>query len=109
MPGRGSAADRGVEGCHGRVVVEPAQELQCPEAVLPSHLVATGIGGASWDGAGPLWYDALTRGGLPKDADFTAFARATLAAAIERHGEGSAQHGAVAEAWRTVGVLSAGR
>ncbi|MDN5688737.1 MAG: M4 family metallopeptidase [Brachybacterium sp.] len=73
------------------------------------HLAATGIGGTSWDGAGPLWYDALTRGGLPKDADFTAFARATLAAAIERHGEGSAQHGAVAEAWRTVGVLSAGR
>ncbi|GAA1485189.1 M4 family metallopeptidase [Brachybacterium fresconis] len=73
------------------------------------HLAATGIGGTSWEGAGLLWYDALTRGGLPKDADFTAFARATLAAAIERHGEGSPQHGAVAEAWRTVGVLGTRR
>ncbi|APX33395.1 zinc metalloprotease [Brachybacterium sp. P6-10-X1] len=71
------------------------------------YLAATGIGGTSWEGAGPLWYDALTRGGLPKDADFDAFARATLDAAIRRHGEGSAQHGAVAEAWRTVGVLGA--
>lgn len=72
------------------------------------YLAATGIGGTSWEGAGSLWYDAVTRGGLAKDADFAAFARATLDAAIRLHGEGSAQHGAVAEAWRTVGVLNAG-
>ena len=71
------------------------------------HLAATGIGGRSWEGAGPLWYDALTRGGLPKDADFATFAEATLAAAASRHGEGSSQHEAVEQAWRTVGVLSA--
>lgn len=69
------------------------------------HLAATGIGGTSWEGAGPLWYDALTRPDLPKDADFATFAAATLEAAASRHGEGSAQQEAVAEAWRTVGVL----
>ena len=69
------------------------------------QLAATGIGGSSWEGAGVLWYDALTSSGLPKDADFATFAAATLEAAAARHGEGSAQQAAVAEAWRTVGVL----
>ena len=69
-------------------------------------LAATGIGGTSWEGAGPLWYEALTRPGLPKDADFATFAAATLEVAVARHGEGSAQHTAVAEAWRTVGVMT---
>lgn len=68
-------------------------------------LAATGIGGTSWEGAGVLWYDALTSSGLPKDADFQAFAAATLEAAATRHGEGSPQQTAVAEAWREVGVL----
>jgi Zn-dependent metalloprotease len=71
------------------------------------YLAATGIGGRSWEGAGPLWYDALTRGGLSKDADFATFAEATLAAAASRHGESSPQHEAVEQAWRTVGVLTA--
>ncbi|MDN5600559.1 MAG: M4 family metallopeptidase, partial [Brachybacterium sp.] len=68
------------------------------------HLAATGIGGTSWEGAGPLWYEALTRPGLPKDADFATFAAATLDAAASRYGENSAQHAAVADAWRRVGV-----
>ncbi|ATG50664.1 peptidase M4 family protein [Brachybacterium vulturis] len=71
------------------------------------YLAATGIGGASWEGAGPLWYEALIRPGLPKDADFATFAAATLEVAAVRHGEGSPQHAAVADAWRSVGVLSA--
>ena len=71
-------------------------------------LAATGIGGASWEGAGPLWYTALTRPGLPKDADFATFAAATLEAAAAAHGEDSAQHAAVADAWRTVGVSPGG-
>lgn len=70
------------------------------------HLAATGIGGTSWEGAGQIWYQALTASGLPKDADFSTFAAATLQIAASRHGEGSAQQAAVAEAWRTVGVLS---
>lgn len=69
------------------------------------HLAATGIGGSSWEGAGQLWYDALTSSGLPKDADFATFAAATLEAAAARHGDGSAQQAAVSEAWRAVGVL----
>ncbi|MDN5821463.1 MAG: M4 family metallopeptidase [Brachybacterium sp.] len=72
------------------------------------YLAATGIGGSSWDGAGRLWYEALTRPGLPKDADFATFAAATLEVAATAHGEGSSQHAAVADAWRSVGVLSAG-
>lgn len=69
------------------------------------YLAATGIGGRTEEGAGLLWYDALTRGGLPRDADFATFAAATLAAAEARHGADSAVRAAVAEAWRTVGVL----
>ncbi|HEX7349766.1 M4 family metallopeptidase [Brachybacterium sp.] len=72
------------------------------------QLAATGIGGASWEGAGPLWYEALTRPDLTKDADFATFAAATLEAAATRHGEGSAQQESVAAAWRTVGVLGDG-
>lgn len=72
------------------------------------YLAATGIGGASWEGAGQLWYDALTSSGLPKDADFATFAAATLKAATARHGDESAQRAAVEEAWRAVGVLDEG-
>ncbi|WP_394213889.1 M4 family metallopeptidase [Brachybacterium vulturis] len=71
------------------------------------YLAATGIGGASWEGAGPLWYQALTRPGLPKDADFATFATATLEVAATVHGEGSPQHVAVVDAWRSVGVIGA--
>ncbi len=69
------------------------------------HLAATGIGGTSWEGAGPIWYQALTASGLPKDADFAAFAAATLEVAASRHGAGSPQLAAIEAAWRTVGVL----
>jgi hypothetical protein len=60
------------------------------------QLAATGIGGSSAEGAGRIWYAALT-GGLSSRADFAAFAAATVAAAGEHTGE-------VEEAWRTVGV-----
>src|SRR5690606_16122669 len=69
------------------------------------YLAATGIGGRTRDGAGQLWYDALTAPGLPREAGCAACAPATLAAAAARFGEGSTQHAAVAEAWQTVGVL----
>ncbi|AXK46460.1 M4 family metallopeptidase [Brachybacterium saurashtrense] len=67
-------------------------------------LAATGIGGTSWEGAGPLWYEALTGSGLPKDADFATFAAATLAVAADRHGQGSSAYRAVEDAWQEVGV-----
>jgi hypothetical protein len=63
------------------------------------QLAATAIGGSSAEGAGRIWYAALT-GGLPARADFAAFAAATVAAAGE-HAD------AVTEAWTTVGVTPA--
>jgi Zn-dependent metalloprotease len=76
---------------------------------IPNHafyLAAVAAGGAAWDGAGQVWYDVLTGGSLPSDADFATFARATVAAASSRFGEGSTQAAAVASAWQQVGVLS---
>jgi len=60
------------------------------------QLAAVAIGGSAAEGAGRIWYAALT-GGLPSRADFGAFAAATVAAGGE-HAD------AVQEAWRTVGV-----
>jgi hypothetical protein len=60
------------------------------------QLAAVAIGGSAAEGAGRIWYAALT-GGLPPRSDFAGFAAATVAAA----GEQAEQ---VEEAWRTVGV-----
>ena len=60
------------------------------------QLAATAIGGSSAEGAGRIWYAALT-GGLDSRADFATFAAATIAAAGEHAGQ-------VEEAWLTVGV-----
>ena len=81
-------------------------------------LAAVACGGHSWQSVGPVWYEALTRGGLPKDADFATFARATVEAATRLDaGSGPAPTGgaamteaparaeAVQAAWRQVGVL----
>ncbi|NHN54187.1 peptidase M4 family protein [Calidifontibacter sp. DB0510] len=70
------------------------------------YLAATGIGGNSWEGAGLVWYDVITQGGLPKDAEFSAFATATIKAAGDRFGQGSSQQQAVESAWKTVKVTS---
>jgi Zn-dependent metalloprotease len=64
------------------------------------YLAATGIGGTSWDGAGKVWYAALTSG-LPADADFATFAAATVTAARAVSAEAEA---AVGAAWSEVGV-----
>jgi Zn-dependent metalloprotease len=75
---------------------------------IPNHafyLVATGLGGRAWEGAGRIWYDAVLSGSIPPDCDFSTFARATGEAAEKRFGPGSAEAGAVADAWAQVGVL----
>jgi hypothetical protein len=60
------------------------------------QLAAVAVGGSAAEGAGRVWYAALT-GGLSSRTDFAGFAAATIAAA--------GQHAdAVEEAWRTVGV-----
>jgi Zn-dependent metalloprotease len=60
------------------------------------QLAAVAIGGSSAEGAGRIWYAALT-GGLSAQADFAAFAAATMAAAGEHRDQ-------VEQAWATVGV-----
>ena len=61
------------------------------------YLAATAIGGRSWEGAGAIWYAALTGGQVGATTDFAGFAAATVAAAGE-HAD------AVRQAWETVGV-----
>ena len=45
------------------------------------YLAATAIGGDTWEGAGQIWYAALTGGRVGADTDFAGFAAATIAAA----------------------------
>ncbi|MFJ9842904.1 M4 family metallopeptidase [Kitasatospora sp. NPDC101155] len=76
---------------------------------IPNHafyLLATALGGQAWDRAGRIWYDALTGRRLPTDADFTAFARATVAAAKARYPDQSSIADTVTAAWAQVGVSS---
>ncbi len=58
---------------------------------------ATAIGGHSWEGAGRIWYAALTGDRVTPTTDFAGFAAATLAVAGE-HAD------AVAAAWTSVGI-----
>ena len=60
------------------------------------YLAATKIGGFSWEGAGPIWYNALASGKLPTRATFKQFADLTIAHAGD-HGD------KVKEAWEGVG------
>lgn len=60
------------------------------------QLAAVAIGGSSAQGAGRVWFAALT-GGLDPGADFATFAAATVAAAGE-HAD------VVTAAWSTVGI-----
>ncbi|MEV7601736.1 M4 family metallopeptidase [Kitasatospora sp. NPDC089797] len=74
---------------------------------IPNHafyLLATALGGHSWEQAGRIWYDALTGGGLTATADFTAFARATVAAAKARYPDHTSVADTVTASWAQVGV-----
>ncbi|KAF4232224.1 hypothetical protein CNMCM6805_010060 [Aspergillus fumigatiaffinis] len=59
-------------------------------------LAATMIGGYAWEGAGPIWYRALTSGKLRANATFREFADLT----IENAGEHVDK---IREAWKLVG------
>jgi len=61
------------------------------------YLAATAIGGDTWEGAGQIWYAALTGGQITTDTDFAGFANATIAAA-------GPHVDPVRHAWTTVGV-----
>ncbi|GAA2258159.1 MULTISPECIES: M4 family metallopeptidase [Kitasatospora] len=73
---------------------------------IPNHafyLLAAALGGNAWERAGRIWYDTLTGGRLTHDADFAAFARATVAAAKSRYQDQSVAD-AVTAAWSQVGI-----
>lgn len=72
------------------------------------HLAARELGGKAWERAGLIWYRTLTSGSVAPDADFVAFARATVSAAEAEYGEGSEEVDAVRNGWAGVGVLDDG-
>jgi hypothetical protein len=67
------------------------------------YLASMAIGGKTWEGAGLIWYAALTER-LKPDANFADFARATVDIVGEVHGNGSPEQRNVAEAWSAVGL-----
>jgi Zn-dependent metalloprotease len=67
-------------------------------------VVATTLGGHSWDAAGPIWYAALTDPHLTSSASFAEFARLTLKHAQQAHGDQSAEADAVRAGWEAVKV-----
>jgi Zn-dependent metalloprotease len=67
-------------------------------------LAATELGGEAWKDAGAIWYRALTRL-LDAGSEFKHAADATVTAAVQLFGKGTAQEKAVRAAWQQVGVL----
>ena len=62
-------------------------------------LAALALGGASWEKAGRVWYDALTGGEVTARSDFTAFAQATINSASRVFPDDAAVADAIREAW----------
>ena len=74
---------------------------------IPNHafyLLATNLGGRSWQAPGRIWYDALRSPLLMPTSSFIAFARITHRAARQRFGTGSTEAKATHEAWAEVGI-----
>jgi Zn-dependent metalloprotease len=68
------------------------------------YVVATTLGGHSWEKAGAIWYAALCDPGLSSTASFTEFAKRTLIQAERAYGAGSAEANAVSAGWDDVEV-----
>jgi Zn-dependent metalloprotease len=66
------------------------------------YLVATTIGGNSWDAAGRIWYESLKASHA--QTQFQDFADTTYRAAAELYGEGGPRQQAVLDAWGQVGI-----
>ena len=76
---------------------------------IPNHafyLVATRIGGYSWEKAGRIWYETLRDPQLRSDTGFRRFAKLTLANAGRLYGAGSPEQKAVSEGWGQVGIVA---
>ena len=68
------------------------------------YLAARELGGNAWERAGQVWYDVLTGGQLPVDADFAEFSVATLRSAQRRFPRSPEVADAVRAGWEGVGV-----
>lgn len=66
------------------------------------YLVATALGGNSWEQAGRIWYTTLCDPRLSSTAQFVDFANLTAANAALLYGPAEAQH--VIDAWAQVGI-----
>ncbi|GLW31218.1 M4 family metallopeptidase [Actinoplanes regularis] len=66
------------------------------------YLVATGIGGNSWEAPGRIWYESLKAS--TSTTQFQDFADTTYQKAGQLYGTGSNQQQAVKEAWAEVGI-----
>lgn len=68
------------------------------------YVVASTLGGNSWDAAGPIWYAALCDPSLPATATFSDFAKRTLIQAERTYGAQSGEVDAVRKGWDDVEV-----
>ena len=74
---------------------------------IPNHafyVVATTLGGNTWDAAGPIWYATLCDPALRPDATFAQFASLTLRHAQQTYGPSSKEAQAVQAGWAAVKV-----
>jgi Zn-dependent metalloprotease len=79
---------------------------------IPNHafyLLATALGGHSWEKAGQIWYDTLIDHNLKSNSSFATFATLTVHSAGSRYGAASTEQKAVQDAWAKVGVIKAGK
>lgn len=66
------------------------------------YVVATTLGGNSWDAAGPIWYATLSDPQLSSSASFADFGRLTVVQAQRRYGSTSKEVDAVRAGWDAV-------
>ena len=72
---------------------------------IPNHafyIIATALGGYSWERAGQIWYATVCDTRLPQNADFNLFAWLTVHNAVKLYGKYVGD--LVASTWRRVGV-----
>jgi hypothetical protein len=78
--------------------------VNSPIAQHAFYRLAVALGGRAWEGAGQVWYDALTDADLEPDSTFRQFARVTVAAARRRFGDHSEEATATRQSWIDLGV-----
>lgn len=74
---------------------------------IPNHafyLIASELGGYSWEKAGRVWYTVLTTS-AQHDTDFSGFANMTIQAAGNLYGQSSTEQKAFQKGWAEVKVL----